>query len=49
LLLSDLARNNLQAITPELLDHPIIWTSDLLPNQAIVPGEVTERLIGVIR
>jgi hypothetical protein len=33
----------------ELLDHPIIWTSDPLPNQAIVPAEVTKRLIGLIR
>lgn len=28
----------------ELLDHPIIWTSDPLPNQAIVPAQVISRL-----
>lgn len=36
-------------VVHEMLDHPIIWTSDPLPNQAIVPAEVTKRLIGLIR
>ena len=36
-------------VTHETLDHPIIWTADPLPNQAIVPGDVTKRLIETIR
>lgn len=41
--------SNSRKVVHELLDHPIIWTSDPLPNQAIVPAEVTKRLIGLIR
>jgi hypothetical protein len=41
--------SNGRKVVHEVLDHPIIWTSDPLANQAIVPGEVTKRLVGVIR
>lgn len=40
---------NNRKVVHETLEHPIIWTSDPLPNQAIVPAEVTKRLIGLIR
>lgn len=33
----------------EVLEHPIVWTSDPIPNQAIVPVDVTRRLISLIR
>ncbi|HEY2256175.1 MAG TPA: alpha/beta hydrolase, partial [Variovorax sp.] len=37
------------AVVHETLEHPIEWTSDPLPNQAIVPAQVTGRLAAVIQ
>jgi dienelactone hydrolase len=37
------------AVSYETLEHPIVWTSDPLPNQAIVPAQVTGRLSAVIQ
>ncbi|MDM0017770.1 serine aminopeptidase domain-containing protein [Variovorax saccharolyticus] len=33
----------------EMLEHPIDWTSDPIPNQAIVPVDVTRRLLALMR
>lgn len=36
-------------VTHESLEHTIVWTSDPVPNQAIVPADVTRRLGALIR
>lgn len=36
-------------VVHELLEHPIDWTSDPIPNQAIVPADVTRRLLALMR
>lgn len=38
-----------RTVTHEALEHPIVWTADPIPNQAIVPVEVTRRILSLIR
>lgn len=33
----------------EVLEHPIVWTADPLPNHAIVPTQVTTRLASALQ
>ena len=38
-----------RTVAHEALEHPIVWTSDPIPNQAIVPIDVTRRLLPLFR
>jgi alpha/beta superfamily hydrolase len=33
----------------ETLEHPVVWTTDPIPNQAIVPVDVTQRILALVR
>lgn len=44
-------RQNAQGrpVAYEALEHPVVWTTDPIPNQAIVPVDVTRRFLALIR
>lgn len=36
-------------VSYQTLEHPVVWTTDPIPNQAIVPVDVTRSLLALIR